>query len=114
MQHKPITGSWQNSTVNGVMMIRPIFGDVDLAKLTDNQNNILDIYPNPAKDYLFVKTDDNKKLNYTISGLSGQIFLQGEIDKFNNSININKLQQGFYIITLKNSNTIQTFKFFKQ
>ncbi len=106
-----ITGHWMNSTVDGVIMMRPVFGDVNLANISENKTNNINVYPNPVQNFLFVKCNEN--FSYQIFDMSGKIFMQGDVSS-GKAINVTNLSTGLYIITIKNQNIIQTFKFMKQ
>jgi hypothetical protein len=69
----------------------------------DNQKeknkNTLDIYPNPAKDFVFIKCIGS--ITYEITDVAGKQYKQGDFDLQGNavvSINIEQLLQGVYIV----------------
>lgn len=110
-----ITGTWQQSQKDGVIMLRPIFGDVNLSGNTENQQFEYKLYPNPASDALYVKipaSADN--VDYQIIDLTGRIDLTGYINKFQNSVDISNLISGMYVILLKTQNSVKTYKFIKK
>ncbi len=101
-----LNGVWQQSQVNGSLMIRPVVGkpvkttsinDVYLAK-----KNHVTISPNPARDYITVATGDNTPESsiITITDLNGR-----ELIKCRNTgqIDISGLHQGIYIIITSKS-----------
>jgi len=68
-----------------------------------NINDDFVVYPNPAKDYLYIDSNPSDEIKEVkIFNLSGQMVLR-EIYK-SNTINISKLQDGSYIIILATSN----------
>jgi len=68
------------------------------------------IYPNPAKDYLNIKSE-NEITELSIIDITGKIvYLQKNISS---SINIEKLQRGLYIIKLATINGTESIKLIK-
>lgn len=64
------------------------------------KNNI-NVYPNPATDFLYIQSDF-KILNVTISDLNGRTMKNVEFDE--NKVNINHLQSGIYLAQLVDIN----------
>ncbi len=61
------------------------------------------LYPNPAKHILNIKSNENIKMQYAqIYDLNGKIILKSDI--VNDSLNIDSLSTGTYIIMLRDSN----------
>lgn len=102
-----IYGTWQVSTISGAMMIRPVFGKDFSTNIQTHQatNNFdLQLYPNPAKDKIFLKSNSSKTISYTVSifNIYGR-----EIKKINgipNIINTNELPKGIFLLLVKNNN----------
>lgn len=66
-------------------------------------NSQLSIYPNPAKNVLNIKTSDSNTLTTaTIYEINGKLILTTTI--VNNTINVETISTGSYIIVLKDSN----------
>ena len=66
------------------------------------------VYPNPAKNVLFVETRRATSLpdpTYRITNLMGQTQLQGCITAENQQINIENLPAGMYFISMDNQTT---------
>jgi hypothetical protein len=83
----------------GSLMIRPVFGD-SLQTLSINKiNNIsptINLYPNPAADYVFIQSD-NIICKVVITDLLGNELLQ-QTDNSIKKINTLSLQSGVYLI----------------
>lgn len=81
--------------------------------LLRNTKNTISIYPNPAKDKLFITINDLKKYSFIVNDLSGKHVLNGEL--LNSEINISSLNPGLYFITFLNSekNIVENLKFIK-
>lgn len=58
----------------------------------------LNIFPNPAKDYIYVPTQSNEK--YNILDNTGRIIDSGYIDSINSMIYIDKLFPGIYFLSV--------------
>ncbi len=75
----------------------------------------LRVYPNPAQDFLYIRTDHNlQSLYYTITDLQGITVAKGFLQNNSNMIGIQNLAKGFYIIQLTDSNQIMVSKFVKE
>ncbi len=105
-----IYGNWQTSTIPGAMMIRPVFGkdfttNISPTKLAE-QFNIL-LYPNPAKDKIFLKFPASKlHSTYSVSLLN---FYGKTIQQFSTvptEINIAEFSEGIYLLLVTNDNGI--------
>lgn len=69
------------------------------------------IYPNPVSDILNV-TKVSSKATYEIHNTVGQIVKKGTIDS--NKVNVAELLKGNYIISIKDNNISESFKFIKK
>ncbi|MGB4743508.1 MAG: T9SS type A sorting domain-containing protein [Flavobacteriaceae bacterium] len=72
-------------------------------------NDFVKVYPNPATDYLFIKSD----LNYlsTLYNVAGQRVLESNAK----TLNVVNLPSGVYLLQLKSeNNSISTFKIIKK
>lgn len=75
-----------------------------------SKTEMVTLNPNPAHDNLFVNNIDNIIMSFRIINLTGQVIIEG---KTKNSIDINKLSAGVYIIELSNGEKSVTKKFIK-
>jgi len=77
-----------------------------------NNPNSIEIYPNPAADFLAIKNcSDNIVKSATILNSSGQTLIHS---KSSNSINVSTLNQGVYFVKLETNSGDQVFKFLKR
>ena len=86
------------SSVNATLSVNPI--DI---------NDFVKVYPNPATDYLFIKSN----LNYqsTLYNVAGQRVLESS----SKQLNVIDLPTGVYLLQLKSeNNSISTFKIIKK
>ncbi|GAA3789323.1 hypothetical protein GCM10022271_22270 [Corallibacter vietnamensis] len=79
-----------------------------------NINNRLAIYPNPVKEKLFIKGLDASS-TYNLYNITGQFLGSGNLSKSHNSINVQHLNKGIFMIEIINASTKskQTFKVIK-
>jgi len=73
----------------------------------------LKAYPNPASEKLFLTSKNNVSINsvkvFDLSGREHRVFLNDD-----NSINVDYLSSGMYVLRVKTANGIQKLKFIKQ
>lgn len=79
----------------------------------DFTRNSFVVYPNPANDFITIDSNLNLTVDYQISDLNGKILSSGKTET-GNQIDINKLQSGFYMLTISSESQRQTFKIIKQ
>jgi PQQ-dependent dehydrogenase (s-GDH family) len=74
-------------------------------------NNKIEVYPNPVRDILFVKSIKKVEspLHYSIFDLNGNVVLKGNSDVNNFGINIQSLKTGIYVFKLYNAYFINIF-----
>ena len=102
--------TWYNSNFKGSLLIRPMFGPemaVGSNEIISQQNNGINLYPNPARTYFRIgnheiNSDPYAKLS--IFNMYGSLIkLQTGIPQ---TINISQLPSGMYIIKIEsNGNT---------
>ncbi|QXP59161.1 T9SS type A sorting domain-containing protein [Olleya sp. HaHaR_3_96] len=78
-----------------------------------NTNQIVTLYPNPAKDKLQLQSTLSQLLALTISDISGKTILKTHIYS-QKQIDVSGLTNGLYFVTFYNEGTIQTLKFIKK
>lgn len=76
---------------------------------------IPEIYPNPIKNTLNIKLNDNfgKNCSLIISNLMGNVVFNGKLHDGNNKTNLNKLSDGIYFITVSSEKNTYSSKFIK-
>lgn len=77
------------------------------ASVSDNNVNILSVYPNPAINSITIKSNNAEINKYKISNFLGQVVSSGILS--NNQIDISALKGGIYLLQLKD----KTVKFIK-
>lgn len=69
-----------------------------------NTENKIVLFPNPVKDILYIKADDNKDYYYQIYNASGQLVKSGKFE--NTKTNVSSLVSGFYLVRINDSETV--------
>src|SRR5690554_2503276 len=108
-------GQWYNSSYAGSIMMRPLITskmDYQLGVKNNTlpaQNVDFTIYPNPAKDYLKIKTENSSTLTkYEIRDLNGRVVICFENEK---QINISNIENGIYLVSrLEKGQVVKTKK----
>lgn len=71
------------------------------------------IYPNPATDAIYVKTDINTGLELTILDLNGNMVKMLKSENASTSFNVNDLNTGYYLLKIKSKDAERVYKIFK-
>ncbi len=104
-----LTGTWVNSTYEGSLMMKPVFGKFALGQTGIEKPAIrteFTIYPNPATNQISINLlDGEHPEKIRIVNLAGQIVLSKPYDS--NSIDVSNLSTGIYLfqLTLRNQTT---------
>jgi len=78
---------------------------------TEKADHTIKIYPNPAKDRVFIKENGNIR-SIEIFSLTGRLIKT--LDKSSKSIDISDMMKGVYLIRIKSEGTDQSFKLIKE
>lgn len=112
------TNKWRESGLPGTMMINPVMGKalpgyLTPVKETPAKNYTVKVYPNPAKDKLFIEgVNDNTLLE--IFDIKGSLVMQTTLQQ-SGYVDIHELPSSVYVIKITNTHTNQigTSKFIK-
>lgn len=96
--------------VQGDSSIRVAFA-VGISEI--DPENTITLYPNPAQNFLTIKTEGNFE-NYTILNELGQIIRTANIHENSFQINIGELRSGIYFILFRGNGVVATEKFIKE
>ncbi len=102
--------NWENSFLAGSPMIRPVVGKTFPASIREVNNMPLEakIYPNPAKDKLYVELSqdvEQENITSTIYSVTGQKIYE---NSYTPEILLNNYPPGFYILRLADTKQSQT------
>jgi hypothetical protein len=85
-----------------------------ITSLNENDWNNISVYPNPAKNTIFIDNLDPDYINIIeIYDLSGQVVLNQTI-QYNISINVSNLVSGMYIFKVSNPSGVSISKLIKE
>lgn len=93
--------SWQTSSINGSMMMRPIFSTNGNTDLGINKHTTLNwsVFPNPTSANLSINWQENAPFpGGTITDMNGRVLL--EIDNHQQIVDISQLPAGMYFFQL--------------
>ena len=84
--------------------------DLSLEKETNEIDKNIKVYPNPATDFINVKT--SRKSTYKIIDFNGKVVHQGNLEETENRIDITGKQSGIYFLTVTDlqKHEVQTVK----
>jgi len=77
---------------------------------------LVSAWPNPVKDYLFIKIEgnSNSQISYQVTSIYGQLIANAKIYTNSFSINMQNYKSGFYIVSIKSGYQIySSFKIIK-
>jgi hypothetical protein len=83
-------------------------------KALDATNVEFKVYPNPAKEILYIKLpalENNSKFNYEICNSQGQVVLSLQNKVALDKIDISNLSDGIYLLKALNTNTYEIFTY---
>lgn len=87
-----------SDTVNNISVYKLGTTSVEFLKQYEN----VSIYPNPAKDYVYLKFTQNTNANIRIIDISGRVIQEEQMSGNSKNINISNLQNGIYYILIDN------------
>jgi hypothetical protein len=80
--------------------------------LEDNTQIVFAVYPNPAKESIFLLTNAGFSTDFSITDLLGKTYSQGKISSNSTNINTSALSSGSYMIKIYNKDGSSAFKSF--
>lgn len=89
---------WGVVKLKNIGIISPVF--------EKNELPIIQIYPNPVSDFLYVRNNENAIFDFKIIDLQGKIVKKGIIDRENKTINLQAVTKGLYILTFQKDNVL--------
>jgi len=98
-----LNGEWNQSQVSGSIMIRPVLGaalKITAIKDTHIAKNVLNIWPNPAKDYININPGELQlygSAHISINDLNGRELINVP---FNERVDISSLHDGMYFVII--------------
>ena len=100
----------KNLTPGDPLETNPDLSDCNLLNVSENNRSITSIYPNPSKDIIFINSE-KQTIKIELYNISGQKLSE---NKNSNSININYLPAGIYLIKIYSNEGISTKRVVKE
>ena len=103
---------WSDKSSVSQIVFPPMLTNITPDKENDNAPMI---FPNPADDYIRIKNiNDGENCNVEIYSVDGKLVIQSNFVNSDNSINLEKLIPGAYLIQIKLNNQTFIEKFIKK
>ena len=95
--------SYSNSASISMGVLQVYSKNPVLYKPTTIKTPIVTAWPNPVKDYLFIKIEDNAnfQISYQIHSLYGQLIQHVKIYTNSFSVNMQNFKSGIYIVSIQ-------------
>jgi hypothetical protein len=87
--------------------------DMDDADM-DNQLSVINLYPNPIIDELFIKTDNARNLKVEIYTISGIKVYSENLANGKSSVNVKSLSSGIYLVKVYDEQNVITKQIVKK
>lgn len=100
-----ISGEWQQSSIEGAVMIRPVFGDFYVSTENVEAENDINIYPNPATNNVNI----NKKGQLYIYDIQSRLIYSNNNFEGGN-VNLSSYKSGLYLVKIISDNKVYTKK----
>ncbi len=108
-------GSLGNGTTSNSISLVKVICPATLKSENFNSNDKISIFPNPAKDFLNIKSSSTCKIfNITIYNSVGQLIKQLSDNDDLGEINVSNLKIGIYVLSVVTDNDVKIFKFQKE
>ncbi len=104
-----LNGYWEKSSIEGNLMVRPVFGEI-LSSTEETVQNIK-LYPNPAYDRIYLDIQQQSKVY--IYDMYGRTVKETVVWP-SEAIDISSLAQGIYILKIVKNGKVYTQKFIKK
>ena len=104
-------GAWDEDGSPSVAMDAFIDKSTLSIKNLDLEMQLVNIYPNPSSNQLFVRAKEIQLKNFKIYDIKGQLILNNDFKANESKIDIKNLSTGFYILKINDS---KIFRFIKQ
>lgn len=97
--------------INDIQFVDSLRSDVPHVGVTEmNTDNPINVYPNPASNYVIVSTLNAEKGSIIISTILGEVVYEENFNGIQNKIDIENFSNGIYFVTLKTKNKGSTQK----
>ena len=91
-------------------MVRMNFDPSLIASVSNIENGIFNVYPNPSGGSFTISLDKDKQYDVRINNALGQTILSTVTNKMNTKIDLSSFDKGIYMVELQDENAIYTDK----
>lgn len=104
-----VNGVWKETKTSGAPMVRPVVGSepfVGLPKQPEQQMQV-EVFPNPARDWLQLRTSSTQSLNLRLLSLTGQVLLESNSLRNGDRLQLPDLTPGLYLVQMIDPHSVQ-------
>jgi len=78
-------------------------------------SNIIDVYPNPATDYIEIRSEElvGQEVSISITDINGRVYLMEDSLSITEIVDLKSLPQGIYILLLESKTKLYKSRFVK-
>lgn len=96
--------------ITSTPMVRMNFDPSLIASVSNIENGIFNVYPNPSGGSFTISLDKDKQYDVRINNALGQTILSTVTNKMNTKIDLSSFDKGIYMVELQDENAIYTDK----
>ncbi|WP_416867599.1 MAG: T9SS type A sorting domain-containing protein [Imperialibacter sp.] len=86
----------------------------EVTGLKNGLAGLLEVFPNPVQELLFIKHNADLKGEFALTSISGEVISNGYLDKAGSTaIRTSNLKDGIYLLTISNDGTKITYRIIK-
>lgn len=103
----------RNPFIDHPEFVEDIWGDP--TRINTTEEWAVHCYPNPVSGNIFIEYQQNAMLTYTLAGIDGKVFMEGQVIPGKTSVNTSSVRNGFFILLLKDTDNrvVKRFKVLK-
>ena len=72
------------------------------------------VFPNPTNEFVKIVSSEDRDYTIQLFNISGKLLVEKEINKTDNTINMNEFTNGTYLLKITNKNETNTYQIIKQ
>ena len=107
-----VTVSYGIDGQNSTLVTTRIEGESIVNSISKLVMSGLTVYPNPTKDRLFIRSQENEPFRYRLCTITGKELLKGESES-STYLSVRDLTSGVYLLTIEKNGKQATFKVIK-
>lgn len=84
----------------------PVFQTATAVNELISNNSVINIFPNPASDFIYLRASDKKIIQIEFYNITGEKIKSQKINSVDEKISVNELSAGIYFIKFITSNKV--------